>query len=370
MIFYLLCFGLFGLASTGNVALCKSLTDCASCSEGYIHVFGFKENCRWCVESQSCGGPLACPLGKPVVQREPFRCPVKIPSAKGKRYTDRLGRSLYAVALSVKDRNATECLENARPDIRHIKTYETDCDQSHNVCTGLMAVSEEAKAIYVAYKGHSLDKQLFTEFVHSLAAQLGAWEKFDNGTGVITYFHTAWTKLFHEEMKPDLLKLKKKFPNYRVWITGHSLGGSLASMTALHLAVNKIFDPSKVRLVTFGEPRTGNVAFAKALENHIDFRYRVVKRNDFVTNIPNTLDPNGMMITNAVFDRQPLFYRFLVHYDNNMDKGDSYKVCEMSDDHGCRNLAVAADFNDHVSYFGIKQDEFLEKRCAKAALLI
>lgn len=38
----------------------------------------------------------------------------------------------------------------------------------------------------------------------------------------------------------------------------------------------------KVRLVTFGEPRTGNVAFAKEMEKHVPFRYRVVKKNDAV----------------------------------------------------------------------------------------
>ncbi|CAJ0951863.1 unnamed protein product, partial [Mesorhabditis belari] len=361
---------LLALVNGENVAVCKASTDCASCSESYIHVFGFKENCRWCVESQTCGGPLSCPFGKPVVQRESFRCPVKFPTTKGKRYTDRLGRSLFAVALSVRDANATECLLNSRPDINHVKTYEVECDQSHNMCSGLLAVSEEAKAIYVAYKGHSLDKQLFTEFVHSLVAQLGAWEKFENGTGVITYFHQAWNRLFIDGgMKKDLMEMKKKFPNYRIWLTGHSLGGSLASMTALHLVVNKLVEPSRVRLVTFGEPRTGNVAFAKAIENNIEFRYRIVKRNDFVTNIPGSLDPNGLMVTNAVFDRQPLFYRFLVHYDNNMEKNDGYKICEMSDDHGCRNLALAADFNDHITYFGIKHDEFLAQRCKKDLLI-
>lgn len=35
--------------------------------------------------------------------------------SKGRRYTDRLGRSVFAIALAARDNNATECLANARP---------------------------------------------------------------------------------------------------------------------------------------------------------------------------------------------------------------------------------------------------------------
>lgn len=66
-------------------------------------------------------------------------------------------------------------------------------------------------------------------------------------------------------------------------MTGHSLGGSLASITALYLANNTIFPANRIRLVTFGEPRTGNVAFARAVEQQVPFRYRIVHRNDLVS---------------------------------------------------------------------------------------
>uniref|UniRef100_A0A1I7XC88 Lipase_3 domain-containing protein n=1 Tax=Heterorhabditis bacteriophora TaxID=37862 RepID=A0A1I7XC88_HETBA len=199
---------------------------------------------KWCVESNACGGPLSCPIGKPVVQRDPFRCPTKYSVAKGKRYTDALGRSLFAVALSLKHANVSD----------FVQSYKVECDSAKNMCGGLVAVSEEAKALYVAYKGSSFDKQLLAEFIHGMAAQLGAWEKFESDDG---------------------------------GITGHSLGGSLASMTALHLVKNGLFDKNMVRLVTYGEPRTGNVAYAKEVEKHVPFRYRVIKKNDMVKRLPS-----------------------------------------------------------------------------------
>ncbi|CAD6193684.1 unnamed protein product [Caenorhabditis auriculariae] len=355
----------------GNVQVCRDLKSCAACADSYIHVLGFKEQCRWCVETQSCGGPLSCPFGKPVVQRDLFRCPTTHSEAQGKRYSDALGRSLFAVSVSVRDPKPSECLRNVRPDITYTKTYEVECDGAGNKCKGLLGVSDEAKALYVAYKGTSFDKQLFAEFLHGLAAQLGAWEKFESEeAGVITYFHNAFYKLFVESgMKDDLVDLQKKYPSYRVWVTGHSLGGSLASMTALYLVKTGSVDRKKMRLVTFGEPRTGNVAYAKEIESFIDFRYRVIKKNDAVTNLPASADPNTPLLTASMYNRQPLYYRFLVHYDNLMQPGDSFKICELSDDHGCRNLAMAGDFSDHTSYFGINQDDYVREGCPRAQLI-
>ncbi|KHJ89877.1 triacylglycerol lipase [Oesophagostomum dentatum] len=69
----------------------------------------------------------------------------------------------------------------------------------------------------------------------------------------------------------------------QLMVTGYSLGGSLASMTALYVARKDLVDKNLLRLITFGEPRTGNVAFAQAIEKYVKFRYRVVKGDDFVS---------------------------------------------------------------------------------------
>ncbi|CAJ0609825.1 unnamed protein product [Cylicocyclus nassatus] len=310
-----------------------------------------------------CVGPLSCPLGKPVVQRDPFRCPVKYSQAKGKRYTDALGRSLFAVILAQKNqKNITSCLHNLRPDIGFVRTYSVECDVSGNTCGSMIGVSEEARAIYLGF-----GDTLVSEMVNGLGAQLGAWEKFEGQkAGVVSYFHNAFYKSFVDSgMKDDALELVKKYRGFRVWITGYSLGGSLASMTSLYLAKKKLVDPNTIRLVTFGEPRTGNVAFAKEIEEHIQFRYRVVKKNDFIASIPRSADPAASLLTATMYERQPLFYRYLVHYDNKMKKGDTFKICELSDDFGCRNTNFAYDLDDHRTYFHIDSDKFVEEGCPR-----
>uniref|UniRef100_A0A0M3IA05 Lipase_3 domain-containing protein n=1 Tax=Ascaris lumbricoides TaxID=6252 RepID=A0A0M3IA05_ASCLU len=248
------------------------------------------------------------------------------------------------------------------------------------------------------------------QFVHSIVAQLGAWEKFEAGTGVMTYFYGAFQRLFiNSGMRNELTKLKQTYPGYKVWITGHSLGGSLAAMTALYLVnqtvfpadrirlvtfgeprtgnitghslggslaamtalylVNQtVFPADRIRLVTFGEPRTGNVAFARAVEENVKFRYRVVHRNDLMTNVPTSMDPAGVFVTTAIAERQPHFYRHLVFYDNDMKRGDKFDVCDLSEDHACRNLAAANNILDHTSYFGINADDYLKQQCKKDLL--
>ncbi|KAI1718940.1 lipase (class 3) domain-containing protein [Ditylenchus destructor] len=354
----------------GMVNVCSDIKDCVKCTDSYVNIFAFREYCRWCYSTNTCGGPISCPAGAATAQRDSFKCPTKASTAKGRRYTDKLGRSLYALTLAVKQKDPTPCLKNSRSDVKLIKYFEVECDASRNTCAGMLAVSEEAKALYVVYRGSTVDKQLFQEFVHGIGAQLGAWEKFVNGSGVMTYFYGAFQKLFLEGgMKESLIKLKESHEGYRVWITGHSLGGSLASMTALYLVNQTIFPADKVKLVTFGEPRTGNLKYAKAIEQNLNFRYRVINKNDIVTNIAQSVDPDGLLLSVASAERQPYFYRYAIHYNDGMERDDEFELCEYPEDHHCRNLALAGDVNDHMSYFGVKADDYLKAGCPKAMLL-
>lgn len=56
-----------------------------------------------------------------------------------------------------------------------------------------------------------------------------------------------------------------KYPNYRILVTGHSLGASLAILSALDLAVSFPQNAHMIRHGTFGEPRTGTRDFASCV---------------------------------------------------------------------------------------------------------
>lgn len=76
-----------------------------------------------------------------------------------------------------------------------------------------------------------------------------------------------------------------------VWITGHSLGGALATMAAARLIGEGVLRPEQVvgGVYTFGQPRVGDKVFAEAYEqaNALGARhFRVVHDNDVVTRLP------------------------------------------------------------------------------------
>ena len=59
----------------------------------------------------------------------------------------------------------------------------------------------------------------------------------------------------------------KAHPTYSLVSTGHSLGAALASLGGISLAAN--FPGVPLRVFTFGQPRTGNEAYATLAENLI-----------------------------------------------------------------------------------------------------
>ncbi|MEA5463816.1 lipase family protein [Leptothoe sp. PORK10 BA2] len=67
-------------------------------------------------------------------------------------------------------------------------------------------------------------------------------------------------------------------------ITGHSLGGALATMAAASLHENGI---NVAGLYTFGQPRVGDLTFSRQLEKNLAGKvFRFVNNNDIVTHVP------------------------------------------------------------------------------------
>lgn len=78
-----------------------------------------------------------------------------------------------------------------------------------------------------------------------------------------------------------ILEILKRVSARRLVLTGHSLGGALATIAAALLPREYSFD-----LVTFGCPRAGNGPFAKLVEDRCDSVSRVVHDRDVVPVMP------------------------------------------------------------------------------------
>lgn len=70
----------------------------------------------------------------------------------------------------------------------------------------------------------------------------------------------------------------------KIIVTGHSLGGALATLCALDLQYS--FPDMEIFCVTLGSPRVGNIDFANSYNNRVPKTIRIVNGNDIVARMP------------------------------------------------------------------------------------
>jgi predicted lipase len=144
---------------------------------------------------------------------------------------------------------------------------------------GMIGYSPKLKAIVIAFRGtQSKSKE-------NIATDLN-FDDVDysncNGCKVHKGFYEAF-RLQQKLVEQNLNRLVKKYPNTPIHVTGHSLGGAIATITAAHLSLNKKYKLAQV--YTFGEPRVGNKKFADWFDSRIT-EYRVIHFKDIVPNLP------------------------------------------------------------------------------------
>ncbi|WP_347488177.1 lipase family protein [Desulfoscipio sp. XC116] len=97
--------------------------------------------------------------------------------------------------------------------------------------------------------------------------------------------HTGFNYLYKSCREDVLNTLESMSPHLKIYITGHSLGGALAVLNALDIAVNtKHKNPV---MISFGAPRTGNPDFASVYNHFVKNSIRVVSDRDLTPKSPN-----------------------------------------------------------------------------------
>lgn len=97
-------------------------------------------------------------------------------------------------------------------------------------------------------------------------------------------FQAAW-----QSIGSKVIETLREFsgPGQTIWITGHSLGGALAVLAAASLIKEAI---PVAGLYTFGQPRVGDLAFAKKIDESLNRKiFRFVNNQDIVTRVPPRL---------------------------------------------------------------------------------
>ncbi|GMR59634.1 hypothetical protein PMAYCL1PPCAC_29829, partial [Pristionchus mayeri] len=269
-------------------------------------------------------------------------------------FSDSLARNTFLpLASGAYGDQQQECLDKHIPGAKMSLHVEIECDNvtSTDTCSGYTAVHEGEKFVALVFRGTNTDEQLDLEIYTTLSDEK---VPFRDGGNVVPYFNDAFNKIWDDGgLGDDLRRLAILYPTYKLYITGHSLGGALAALGAVHVAKNSLFPSENILYYTFGEPRTGDKQFANLLDSLIlQSHYRVVHNHDMIPHCP-------------FLSMKYYHHATEVWYQNDMAVGDSYTVCVGQEDPKCSD---SNKFNlnfdpDHPHYYGIEVPSYGRSGC-------
>ena len=337
---------------------CNDQSDCISCTN---HKTWSGENCRWCPRDLECHaqGSLLNKCSRTENIKDSKDCNKTVYA----EYDENLAyKMIYLCALAYSDDVAKYL-----PKASEVNTFElvkqvTMPCPGEALCSGFVAVSHSEKAIAIAFRGTEHFIQLVTEILHIL---IEPQTDFKAGGKVQKYFLDALEVVWND-LKKYANEEMKNYPRYKVWVTGHSLGGALASLASTLIMFEGNTTRDNLTLYTFGQPRVGNHDYALTHDSLVPLSFRVTHYRDIVVHLPfcQTEFPGTPCI--ALGDGPYHHGKEIYYSDEIMTKYSPYKTCEglpHNEDLGCSNnpkvwlkcLPVELDecIDDHKQYFGI-----------------
>jgi len=143
---------------------------------------------------------------------------------------------------------------------------------------GTMPLARGGTAIMVAVRGTNNFVNIITD-LYAIAKQMDV----PGVPGTIhSGFANAWSTLRGLGLKQTVINLKAKTKATQLFVTGHSLGGAVATLAALELSALGF----TTSLYTFGSPRVGGTKFAMHVNSKIKDSFRIVHDNDLVPHVP------------------------------------------------------------------------------------
>ncbi|XGW25347.1 hypothetical protein V3C99_006628 [Haemonchus contortus] len=257
-------------------------------------------------------------------------------------YSDMFARTKMLPLAAAAYSNSPElCLANRFTNATLKSQVNSTCGPtaSQELCSGFTAVIHDDGAIAISFRGTEERSQLIAEADQSLFDRQISWIA---GGKVSKYFFDAFNYLWDAGMGSDFDELRSMYPTYEIWVTGHSLGGALASLAASYIIDVEQVPAATIKLVTFGQPRTGNVGYAKAHDRQMVYSFRVVHWKDVIPHVP------------------PEFFMGYYHhkseafYEADMGIGANYTVCYANESRKCSDgLDYATSIQDHLNYFDV-----------------
>ncbi|CAB3396866.1 unnamed protein product [Caenorhabditis bovis] len=269
---------------------CSQHSTCEECASQIDNDY----NCRWCFTSQSCvPSKYMCHPWKTVLDR--INCPRDIPNT----YNDSFNRNIIAYYIQAANRvpiyspyeavieEALSCLRKTGEKTEILSRVEVPMSIDGNKISYLVAVNRDFGHIVVAVTATNHFTQLMAQTATVFLAMM---DEIALGGKVMTYYAQGYQSVINNNFNEKLANAIEKFPDFEILLTGHSLGGAMATILSLHVA--RSFPNKHVKLCTWSAPRIGDVEFAKLHMENVHESYRVVRDGDFVPDSPMRVSQN------------------------------------------------------------------------------
>ena len=113
------------------------------------------------------------------------------------------------------------------------------------------------------------------------------------------YVHAGYLNLVRRQIRDLLLDAVNRIDsNVPCYVTGHSLGGAVATLSAMEIALNVPQIRPQLQLYTYASPRIGDRIFAQAHSQLIPNSYRIVNLSDSVPLVPPITIENKLVRAN------------------------------------------------------------------------
>nr|AGR85377.1 feruloyl esterase A [Penicillium chrysogenum] len=222
---------------------------------------------------------------------------MKISAPRALALSVAVGHALAAVTKGVSENVYNRLVEMATisqaayANLCKIPSTITTVGKIYNAQTdinGWVLRDDSRKEIITVFRGTGSNVNLQLDTNYTPAAF--ATNPLCKGCFVHGGYYKGWLSV-KDQVESLVHQQASQHQDYALTVTGHSLGASMAAITAAQLAATY----SNVNLYTFGEPRTGNQAFASYMNDHFHASspattryFRTTHTNDGIPNLPPT----------------------------------------------------------------------------------
>ncbi|KAF8356075.1 hypothetical protein PRIPAC_97698 [Pristionchus pacificus] len=256
-----------------------------------------------------------------------------------------------------------QCLDKTIHGAKLRKQVTVKCDSFHDKCSGFTFVDDKHSIIGISFRGSNNPAQMAVE-IQETAFQPKV--DFVEGGQVSKYFNDAFRSVWDGGLEEEVSYLIMTYPDYDLWITGHSLGGALASLATAEIISMDLFDKSRIFLYTFGQPRIGDQMYADVHDKLVKESYRVVHGRDLIVHAPAPVykyvhHKNEVIIKT---DENNHFFRDIHVCSTTTKEDDSYQVCTRQEDQNCSDeYTFGLTLADHTNYYGKNVSDFGQSGC-------